>query len=82
MLPTDAELFDLIATEALIDRSKLQRDVTIEALGIDSVDIVTVIFAVEEKYGACLETDELSREQTLGQLLDLVRSKAVAASPS
>ena len=82
MLPSDAELFDLIAEEALIDRSRLGREVTIEALGIDSVDIVTVIFAVEEKYGARIETDELSREQTLGQLLDLVRAKTPEVSPT
>ena len=72
------ELLDLIAQEALVDRAKLDPASTLEALGLDSVDVVSVLFALEEKYGVRVETDELSREQTLGQVLDLVEAKITA----
>ncbi len=75
-VPTNDELLDLISEEALIDRTKLGPQETLESLGIDSVDTVSVLFAVEEKYGVRLEVEELSREQTLGQLMQLVQSKA------
>ncbi|HMA11054.1 MAG TPA: acyl carrier protein, partial [Steroidobacteraceae bacterium] len=70
----------LIAQEALIDRSKLSPQATLEALGLDSVDTVSILFAVEEKYGIRLETDQLSRKQTLGYLMDLVQGKAASAA--
>lgn len=79
-VPTNEELLDLIAHEALIDRSKLRAQDTLEAIGLDSVDTVSVLFAVEEKYGIKLETDQLSRQQTLGYLMDLVQSKAASAA--
>jgi len=78
--PSNDELLDLIAHEVLMDRSKLQPQATFEALGIDSVDTVSVLFAVEEKYGVRLETSELSREHTLGQLMSLVQSRVASAA--
>jgi acyl carrier protein len=79
-MPTTDELLDLIAHEALIDRSKLRAQDTLEAIGLDSVDTVSVLFAVEEKYGIKLEADQLNRQQTLGYLMDLVQSKVAAAA--
>ena len=78
--PSDEELLDLISHEVLMDRSKLVPQATIEALGIDSVDTVSVLFAVEEKYGVRLETSELSREHTLAQLMSLVQSRVASAA--
>ena len=79
-VPSSEELMDLIAEEALIDRSKLREEETLEAMGLDSVDTVSILFAVEEKYGIKLETDQLSRQQTLGFLMNLVQSKAASAA--
>ena len=78
-IPTQEEVLDLIADEALIDRAKLSPEETLESLGIDSVDTVSVLFALEEKYGIRVETEDLSREQTLGQLIQFVQKKASAA---
>jgi acyl carrier protein len=78
--PTDDDLLDLIAHEAQIDRAKLEPQATLESLGIDSVDTVSVLFAVEEKYGIRLETDELSHDLTLGQMMALVQSKGAVGA--
>ena len=78
--PSDDELLDLIAHEVLVDRDKLNPQATFETLGIDSVDTVSVLFAVEEKYGVRLETTELSREHTLAQLMALVQSRVAGAA--
>ena len=74
----EEELIDLIAQEALIDRAKLKPEMTLEAIGIDSVDVVSVLFALEEKYGVRVETDELSKDQTLGDVIALVETKISA----
>jgi acyl carrier protein len=79
-VPSDDDLLDLIAQEVLIDRAKLRPEDTFANLGIDSVDTVSVVFAVEEKYGVRLEAQELSREQTLGCLMALVQARAAQAA--
>ena len=63
------ELIEIIAEEALIDRSKLDPASTLEDIGLDSVDLVSVVFAIEEKYGIEIAEDAFSRTDTLAELL-------------
>ncbi len=74
-MPTDSELIDLIAAETLKDRSVLKLDSTLEQIDIDSVDLVSMFFALEDKYGVHVQYEEVSRDQTLGTVLGLVRDK-------
>ncbi|HEV2365538.1 MAG TPA: phosphopantetheine-binding protein [Caulobacteraceae bacterium] len=70
MASQDEELFDLIAQEALIDRGKLTREATLADLGLDSVDIVTVVFAVEERYQVEVPQDAFDGVTDLGGFVD------------
>jgi acyl carrier protein len=70
MASLDDELMDLIAEEALIDRARLNRIATLADVGLDSVDVVSVVFAVEEKYGVHIAEDALTKITNLGELLD------------
>lgn len=79
-MPSETEVLDLIADEALIDRAKLTPDATIESIGIDSVDTVTVLFALEEKYNVRIEMEDLSPQATLAQLYALVCAKSADAA--
>ena len=54
---SDDDLIEMIADEALIDRALLTRDATLSDVGLDSVGVVSVIFAVEEKYGVEIPED-------------------------
>ena len=65
----DEELIDIIAEEALIDRAKLDPAAKLEDIGLDSVDLVSVIFAIEEKYGIEIAEDAFDRSDTLGAVL-------------
>ena len=78
------ELLDLIAAEALIEREKLSLDAPLDSLGIDSVDFVSIMFAVEEKYDITVADNEIARDKTLGDMIALLESKieAVGASKS
>jgi acyl carrier protein len=69
MSARDEELIDLIAEEALIDKAKLDRAAKLEDIGLDSVDLVSVIFAIEEKYGIEIAEDAFGRSDTLGVVL-------------
>jgi acyl carrier protein len=65
----DDELIDIISEEALIDRAKLDRAAKLEDIGLDSVDLVSVVFAIEEKYGIEIAEDAFDRSDTLGAVL-------------
>jgi len=75
---TDDELLDLIAEEALIDREKLVRDATLEDIGLDSVDVVSVVFAAEEKYGVEIAEDAFKDVTNLGGFLDTLKGIVAA----
>ena len=77
-LPTDDQLFDLIAEEALLDRATLNRDMTLEAVGMTSLDVISVLFEVEDKFGIQVEESEMEGAKTLGDLIDILKSKATA----
>ena len=74
MAPTDDDLIDLIAGESLIDRDLLKRDATLADIGLDSVGVVSVIFAVEEKYGVEIPEDAFADTANLGQFLDTLKA--------
>ena len=80
MGPTDDDLIDLIAAETLKKREVLKRESTLEEIGVDSVDIASMFFALEDKYDVRILYEEISRDQTLGQVLDLIRGKIEAKS--
>jgi acyl carrier protein len=65
----DEELIDIISEEALIDRAKLDRAAKLEDIGLDSVDLVSVVFAIEEKYGIEIAENAFDRTDTLGVVL-------------
>ncbi len=46
-----------------------------EQLGLDSVDMVSLIMQLERRFKIRLAHEELAHAQQLGQLLDLVQSK-------
>lgn len=79
-IPSDDELFDVISKEALIDRATLTRDAKLEDLGIASLDVISVLFEVEERFGIMVEAEELSDCTTLGQLIDKLKARAEAAA--
>ena len=78
IVPTDDELFDIIAKEALVDRAILNRDAALEDLGIASLDVISVLFEVEERFGILVEESELTDCKTLGQLMDKLKARAEA----
>ncbi len=75
MAISDDELLDVIAQEALIDRAKLLRDATLEDIGLDSVDLVSVVFVIEEKYHVEIAEDAFAKTGNLGQFLDTLKAQ-------
>jgi acyl carrier protein len=50
MASFESDVLDIIAKHSNIDRTKLTRDANMAELDIQSLDIVEIIFAIEEKF--------------------------------
>lgn len=58
------------------DRSELSREATLEDLDVDSLDLVEIAQIVEDTYGVELRGDDVKDVKTVGEVIDLVVSKA------
>ncbi|PSC06500.1 phosphopantetheine-binding protein [Alsobacter soli] len=68
-----ASLFDIVAEEAMVDRSAIRPEALLEELGVKSADFVMILMAVEEKFGVYLSVDEeLAEAKTVRDLTDIV----------
>ncbi len=51
-------IFDIVAKERRIDRSTLTLDTKLEDVEIESVDLVEIIFAIEDEFDIDIPQDE------------------------
>jgi acyl carrier protein len=68
------ELIDLIADEALIDKARLAPSATLADIGLDSVGVVSIVFAVEDKYGVEIAEDAFKDVADLDGFLSVMEA--------
>ncbi len=69
------DIVAIIVKETGIPAESLQPDVGLATLQIESIDMVSVIFAVEDRYGISITNEEAAEAETLQQFVDLVAAK-------
>lgn len=79
MTITESELLDLLAEEAILDRQRLTRDARLEDLGISSIDVISLLFELEERTGVTIEEGDMPKMETLGEMVDHLLAKISAA---
>ena len=79
---TSDDVLDLLAEESPVDRAALQREATLDSLGIASLDVISVLFSLEDKFGVVVEQSDVETVRTLGEFVDVVLAKAAAAPAS
>ena len=58
------------------ERGDLTREATLESLDVDSLDLVELAQIVEDEFGVELRGDDVKDVKTVGEVIDLVVSKA------
>ena len=53
----------------------LDENATLASFGLDSLDVVEFILEIEDNYGLSFEASEAQGLETLGSLLNLIKSK-------
>jgi acyl carrier protein len=76
-----ATMREVLASELDVDADKVNADARFkEDLDADSLDLVEVVLALEEKFGIEIPDDEIAGVKTVGEAADLVIAKQNAAA--
>ena len=67
-------VFDGLA-ELGADRDSISREATLEALDVDSLDLVELAQIVEDEFGVELGADDVKDLKTVGDAVDLIVAK-------
>ena len=76
MAITADDVLTIISDEVPIDRALLDPTATLESLNIASLDMISVMFALEDKFGLIIEQDDVKDAKTLQDFIDAVIAKA------
>lgn len=73
---TQDDIIALIAKETGLPRERLVPEATLATLDIASIDLVSLLFELEDRYGLEIQPEELGRDMTLRQLFDRIGAAA------
>lgn len=75
------EILDIVAQKALIDRSTLKPEAKLSDLNVSSLDLVEVMFALEDKFAITLPFNANTNAgefKTLGDVIAMVEKQLAA----
>jgi acyl carrier protein len=72
------KILAIISKEAAVDRARLVPGATLEELAIASLDVINILFAIEDECGVELEPQEFENVHTLQEFMDVILSKTAA----
>ncbi len=84
--PTDEQVLEAIREELAIIKvpgaEHATRASTWKQLDVDSLDLVELVKALEDRYGIAIDDDELKPVQSVGDAVALVQRLAPEAAPA
>ena len=63
-------LKESIAKQKMISVEDITLDSSLEALGISSLDSISLVFDIEDKYGVEVPNEDLKKVRTVGDIVD------------
>lgn len=75
---TNEEIIALISQETGLPPGKLEPDATLATLDISSLDVVSLLFELEDKFGIEIQPEDIPADTTLQQLIDRIGATARA----
>lgn len=75
-----AENVETVITDGLVEigaeREEISREASFEDLDVDSLDLVEMAQIIEDEFGVALQGDDVKDIKVVGELIDLVVSRA------
>lgn len=75
----EVALMEIVRKEKGISETKFSRETALADAGIDSLDALTILFAIEEHFKISIPDDRARRIKTFGDMIDAVETLVVAA---
>ncbi len=75
------EILDLVAKEGMLDRATINPDTKLADLNLPSLELISILFAIEDKFGVEVEVDEIQQAKTMRDLIDVVLARIHPAAP-
>jgi acyl carrier protein len=72
------EIFDLIASTLELKRNEIRLDSTWKDYSVDSLDLVELIFALEERFDITFAPAELGKVKRVCDLVEAVETRVLA----
>lgn len=74
MAVTPEEVLAIVAAETGLNPAELLPDATLTDMGVSSLDVVSVLFELEDRFGIAIEPDSIAPSLTIAQFVDHVVS--------
>lgn len=74
----EEKLIAIVRQEKDIPADLLRSETQLADAGIDSLDSLTILFAIEEQFGISVPDNEARAMQTFGDMLDIVAARVAA----
>ena len=72
-------LRDVLVDKLKVDGTKVQLQASLyDDLGLDSIDLMTAVMAMEERFGIEISDNELEQVTTVGDAVNLLSQKVAA----
>lgn len=66
-------ILDIVEAETGLPREKLRPEATLAELDIASLDLVSIAFEIEDKFGVEIAPEDLKPDMTFSALIDHIR---------
>lgn len=67
------QILDVIIAEGKVDPSRITPDATLESLEVESMDVVLILMAIEEKFGVYVPIDgQIAEAGNLNRFVEIV----------
>ena len=67
------EVIDIVAEIAEVSADKISNDANLEELGVDSLDGLRIVAAVEKRFGVVIEEAQIGSIRTMADIVGLVK---------
>ena len=74
MASVESDIFEIIAEKAMVARDKIVGTASLQELEIESLDVVEIIFAIEEKFDIHVPFNANNQELDFDTVSDVVKA--------
>jgi acyl carrier protein len=84
--PREDQIIEVLMSRAKIDRASFSRDLTLESMGLESLDVIEAVFELEDEFHINIpfnaNADGKDSLKTTGDVIDLVMNLIAAEEPA